>query len=74
LGTEYVNEQWSDRGKTGDRLPEYFLLNARIAKSIRNLEAYISFDNLLDKKYQTVFGYPLPGRTIIAGISWKFGS
>ncbi|MBA7551317.1 Ferric enterobactin receptor [subsurface metagenome] len=74
LGTEYVSEQWSARGKTGDKLPDYFLLNARIAQRIRNLEAYISLDNILDKKYQTVFGYPMPGRTIMAGISWKFGS
>lgn len=74
LGTEYVDEQWSDRGKTGDRLPDYFLFNTRIAQRIRNLEAYISLDNILDKKYQTVFGYPMPGRTIMAGISWKFGS
>lgn len=74
LGTEYVDEQWSYRGKTGDRLPDYFLLNARIAQRFRDLEAYISLDNILDKKYQTVFGYPMPGRTIMAGISWKFGS
>jgi len=74
LGTEFVGEQWSDRGKTGDRLPDYFLLNARIAQRISNLEAYVSFDNIFDKKYQTVFGYPMPGRTIMAGISWKFGS
>jgi len=74
LGTEYVGEQWSGRGKTGDRLADYFLLNMRIAQKIHNLEAYVSFDNLLDRKYQTVFGYPMPGRTIVAGISWKFGS
>ncbi len=74
LMTEYVSEQWSARGKTGDKLPDCFLLNARIAQRIRNLEAYISLDNILDKKYQTVFGYPMPGRTIMAGISWKFGS
>lgn len=74
LGTEYVDEQWSDRGKTEDRLPEYFLLNARIAQKIGSLETYVSFANILDKKYQMVFGFPLPGRTVMAGISWKFGS
>ena len=74
LGTEYVDEQWNARGKTGDRLPDYFLLNARIAQRISNLEAYVSFANILDKKYQMVFGYPMPGRTVMAGISWKFGS
>jgi outer membrane receptor for ferrienterochelin and colicins len=74
LGTEYVDEQWSERGETGNRLPDYFLLNARIAQTIRSFEAYISFANILGKKYQTVFGYPMPGRTIMGGISWKFGS
>jgi len=74
LGAEYVDEQWKDRGETGDRLADYFLLNMRIAQKIRNLEAYVSFENLLDRGYQTVFGYPMPGRTIVAGISWKFGS
>jgi len=74
LATEYVGEQWSERGKTGDRLADYFLLNMRIAQKIGNLETYVSFENLLGRKYQTVFGYPMPGRTIVAGISWKFGS
>jgi len=73
LGTEYVGEQWKDRGKTGDRLGDYFLLSMRIAQRIKNLEAYVSLDNIFDKKYQTVFGYPMPGRTVMAGISWKFG-
>jgi outer membrane receptor for ferrienterochelin and colicins len=74
LAAEYVSEQWSGAGKTGDRLPEYLLFNLKIAKKIRSLEVYASLDNIFDKKYQTVFGYPLPGRTIMGGISWKFGS
>jgi len=74
LGAEYVGEQWSGAGRTGDRLPDYLLFNLRIAQKIRSLEVYISLDNIFDKKYQTVFGYPMPGRTIMAGISWKLGS
>ncbi len=74
LGTEYVGEQWSGAGKTGDKLPEYFLINARIGQTIGSLEIYVSFDNILDKKYETVFGYPMPGTTVMAGISLKFGS
>jgi len=73
LGTEYVGEQWSGAGKTGDKLKDYLLFNSRIAQRIRNLEVYISFDNIFDKKYQAVFGYPMPGRTVMAGILWKFG-
>jgi len=74
LATEYVSEQWSGAGRTGDRLPDYLLFNLRIAQKIRSLEIYISLDNIFDKKYQTVFGYPMPGRTIMGGISWKLGS
>jgi len=74
LGADYVGEQWSGAGKTGDRLPEYILLNLRVAQKIRGIEAYVSLDNLLDKRYETVFGYPMPGRTIMAGISWRLGS
>jgi len=74
LGAEYVGEQWSGSGKTGDRLAEHLLFNLRIAKKIRNVEVYISFDNIFDRKYETVFGYPMPGRTIMAGIFWKLGS
>ena len=74
LAAEYMSEQWSGAGKTGDRLQEYLLFNLRITKKIRSLEVYASLDNIFDKKYQTVFGYPLPGRTIVGGISWKFGS
>ncbi|MCJ7646190.1 TonB-dependent receptor, partial [bacterium] len=74
LAAEYGSEQWSGAGKTGDRLPAYLIFNLKIAKKIRSLEVYASLDNIFDKKYQTVFGYPLPGRTIMGGISWKFGS
>jgi outer membrane cobalamin receptor len=74
LGAEYVGEQWSGAGRTGDRLPAYLLFNLRIAQKIRSLEAYITLDNIFDRKYETVFGYPMPGRTIMAGISWKLGS
>ena len=63
-------------------LAKHFILNAKISRGILdNLEIFIAGDNLLDTDYEEQFGtsfddqgYPMPGRTIMAGISWKFGS
>lgn len=62
--------------KTGDaavpELDEYLLLGARILRQAGPLELWASCDNITDKKYQSVLGYPLPGATYSAGITWKF--
>jgi iron complex outermembrane receptor protein len=53
--------------------PDYLLLNARIACSpIKNLELFVSGNNLLDQKYQINYGYPLPGINFNGGVSYKF--
>jgi vitamin B12 transporter len=55
------------------RLPAWFLLDATIAYKIRdNLEASLRGKNLLNRKYETVWGYGTPGRTIQAGLSARF--
>ncbi len=64
------------------KLAKHFTLNAKISQGIlENLEIFITGNNLLDTDYKEQFGtyfddqgYPMPGRTIMAGISWKFGS
>ncbi|MBA7482353.1 Vitamin B12 transporter BtuB [subsurface metagenome] len=64
------------------KLARHFTLNAKISQGILdNLEIFITGNNLLDTDYKEQFGtsfydqgYPMPGRTIMAGISWKFGS
>jgi iron complex outermembrane receptor protein len=53
--------------------PDYLLLNARIAcRPIKNLELFVSGNNLLDQKYQINYGYPLPGINFNGGVSYKF--
>lgn len=39
---------------------------------IKNLTAYGSLDNLLNKKYQYFYGYPVEGTNFIVGLSFKF--
>jgi len=62
-------------------LAKHFILNAKISQRVlSNLEIFIAGNNLLDTDYKEQFGwfededYPMPGRMIMAGISWKFGS
>jgi iron complex outermembrane receptor protein len=53
--------------------PDYLLINVRIAcRPIKNLELFVSGNNLLDQKYQINYGYPLPGINFNGGVSYKF--
>lgn len=67
----WTDKQWSGKDRTGCELPSYTLLNLGLSQKILGGEIFISGNNLLDKKYQTMYGYPLPGRTISGGLRMK---
>jgi iron complex outermembrane recepter protein len=51
----------------------YFILNTRIAQPfLKHYEAYINFNNLLDKNYDSEYGFPASGRNIFGGITARF--
>jgi len=51
----------------------YTLLNARLtAKLLRNLELFVAGNNLLNQKYETIYGYPMAGATVSGGVNYKF--
>ncbi len=51
----------------------YFTMNARVSqKFLKNFEAYIALNNILDKNYEPEIGYPAQGRNIFGGITAKF--
>ncbi|MFA5353751.1 MAG: TonB-dependent receptor [Thermodesulfovibrionales bacterium] len=41
-------------------------------RPMNNLEITASVENLLDRAYSYILGYPMQGRTIVAGLKWKF--
>lgn len=56
-----------------ERLPAAAVLGAELlARIMRNATISISFDNLLDLRYQTIAGYPMPGRVFLWGVNWSF--
>ena len=54
-------------------LDDYLLASLRVAWRISpRLEAYIRAENALDANYQDVVGYRTPGRTVYAGLRFRF--
>ena len=61
---------------TGD-LPDWNTLDVDLAKPLTMMKAgtvllKITTRNLLDCRYETVSGYPMPGRSFMAGVEYKF--
>ena len=53
-------------------LDAYVLLNARLAFKIYYPEIYVAGKNLTAEEYQTIYDYPMPGRTVDAGFVVSF--
>jgi iron complex outermembrane receptor protein len=57
---------------TGDnvRTSNYTFADARIGcRPLKWLEVFVKGDNLSGKRYETMAGYPMPGATVLGGIS-----
>ncbi|MBR5835802.1 MAG: TonB-dependent receptor [Bacteroidales bacterium] len=74
-----LNPVWQMRaGRTDSigELPDWKTLDLTLAKSfnIKNtsLVVKLSAKNLCDCRYETVSGYPMPGRSIMGGFEFKF--
>lgn len=53
-------------------LPDYTTLAARFTVEVLDgVEVHVAADNLTDVKYQTMWDYPMPGRTLQVGMRWE---
>jgi vitamin B12 transporter len=41
-------------------------------RPVKSIELMLSVENLLDRRYEYVLGYPMPGRAFIGGMKWLF--
>jgi len=70
LGIQYVAGLYGDDAGR-EPLSDYALLSARASWAISDVfSVYAAGENLLDREYQILYDYPMPGRTLIAGINW----
>jgi outer membrane receptor protein involved in Fe transport len=70
VGAQYIADLFGDDfGR--ESLPDYLLLNARVTSVIAGgLSAYLAAENILDRSYQILYDYPMPGRTLFLGLNW----
>jgi outer membrane cobalamin receptor len=55
-----------------ENLNPLFLFNAHLVLNFGNLKVFISLENILDKKYQMIYGFPMKERSLHYGIRWEF--
>jgi iron complex outermembrane receptor protein len=61
----------SDNSK--DIMPNYTLVNLKVnAKVLPMTSVSFGVDNLIDEKYYTMLGYPMPGTTVTVGVQASF--
>ncbi|HUI30675.1 MAG TPA: TonB-dependent receptor [Candidatus Acidoferrales bacterium] len=58
-----------------EKLPDYTLLGARVSYQVAEfVNVYVSGENLFNSSYQTIYDYPMPGRTLFAGLNLSLGT
>lgn len=68
-GIQYVSGLYTDITPGNLQQENYTLWNARYGFTInKNISLYIKGENLLNCKYETLAGYPMPGATVMCGI------
>ena len=68
-GAQVINKLYLATGDTPSTT-DYTLVDARVAYRLFNrIEVFVKGENLLDKKYETMNGYPMPGITVFGGIN-----
>jgi outer membrane cobalamin receptor len=72
VNAEYTASVYTDRSNAKE-LGGFFTLGASAAQTVlKSVEIFARGDNLLNKEYQLVNGYPMPGFSITGGVKATF--
>lgn len=74
LTANYVGKRsrLDDDGKD-HQMPDYTLIDGKLSQSLyKNIVLTFDAKNILDKDYQTEYGFPMPGRTLGGGLEIEF--
>ncbi len=72
FGLKQISKLYGDDYSRFD-LPDYTLVSSRVSYSpLRFMRLFLSGDNLLNKNYQTIYGYTMPGRTYTLGVNLSY--
>ncbi|HQT91365.1 MAG TPA: TonB-dependent receptor, partial [Candidatus Kryptobacter bacterium] len=57
------------------KLADYTLAGAYVSyEAAQFVDVFLRVENLLNASYQTIYGYPMPGRTLFAGLNLHLGT
>ncbi|KAA6347586.1 TonB-dependent receptor, partial [termite gut metagenome] len=69
LSYQYINDMYSVTGENPLKT-SYGLLNAKVSyHPLKSLGVFLAGENLMDKKYEIMADYPMPGMTVMGGIN-----
>jgi outer membrane cobalamin receptor len=72
LGGTWAGRTWADAART-QQMEGYSLVTLKCTAPIKGgVSAFITIDNLLNRRYQVVAGYPMPGINGMVGFSFSF--
>lgn len=72
LEGQFVDRSF-DNAANSAYVKRYYVLGLRVSQEINDkVNMFVNIDNLLNKKYQTRRGYPLPGLSVTSGLTLKF--
>jgi outer membrane receptor protein involved in Fe transport len=72
LSSIYAGRRWANAARSAS-LGGYTLMTLQgSCRLTRNVSAYALIDNVLDRRYQILPGYPMPGVNGMGGLSWVF--
>jgi iron complex outermembrane receptor protein len=70
-GLQYIDKLYSNLNP--EILNSYALLNARVGVTpFKKISLFVAGNNLLDRKYEINYGYPMPGINVSGGITIRF--
>ena len=71
LNLQYIGKLYTNTDP--EVTQSYTLVNAKVNYQInRNIQVFLSGENLLDTDYQAQYGYPMPGITTFTGLNINF--
>ncbi len=68
---EFIDRRF-DNASNSLYAKRYYVLGADISRKIKNTTVFVSLNNLLDKKYEAVRGYSMPGFSFTSGLKVEF--
>jgi outer membrane cobalamin receptor len=72
---DYENTRFLPAGTPPERLGDFTDVSAQLGYRFgpeRRHRVYIEVENLMDRRYDTVAGYPVDGRMLYAGLDMRF--